>query len=92
MKKINFNSIDSIGPAVTPKSILKTILFMIYMYGLVVVTPYLLDGLFSMEDLFTWLKPVLSVIFLSIVYGPLVDKIFNLLDDGDNDKNKDKDK
>lgn len=82
MKKLTLENI-------TPKTILKTILFAVYVYGLVEVTPYLLDGLFSVGDLFTWLKPVLSVIFLSIVYGPLVDKIFNLLDDSD-DSNKDK--
>ena len=84
MKKINF---DSINP--TAKTILKTILFMVYMYGLVVVTPYLFDGLFSL-DLFVWLKPVICVILGLVIYGPLLDKISDILDDDEDNDKKDK--
>lgn len=61
------------------KTILKTILFSIYLYGLVVITPPLLDGLFSV-DLFTWLKPVVNAVLMLIVYGPLFARILDILD------------
>ena len=61
------------------KHILKTVFFIIYLYGLVVITPPLLDGLFSV-DLFTWLKPVVNAVIMLIVYGPLFARILDILD------------
>lgn len=73
MKKIKFTNS-------TLKSVLKTILFFVYVYGLVVITPYLFDGLFSV-DLFAWLKPVICVILGAVIYDPLLGKISDILDD-----------
>lgn len=79
MKKTTKRKIEPIDPATTLKHILKTIFFIIYLYGLVVITPPLLDGLFSV-DLFTWLKPVVNAVLMLIVYGPLFARILDILD------------
>ena len=71
--------LEPTDPKLVLKTILKTVLFIIYLYGLVVITPLLLDGLFSV-DLFTWLKPVVNAVLMLIVYGPLFDKIVDILD------------
>lgn len=71
--------IEPIDPATTLKIILKTVFFIIYLYGLVVITPCLLDGLFSV-DLFTWLKPVVNAVIMLIVYSPLFARILDILD------------
>lgn len=78
MKKIKLE-LEPTDPKLVLKTILKTVLFIIYLYGLVVITPPLLDGLFSV-DLFTWLKPVVNAVLMLIVYGPLFDKIVDILD------------
>ena len=78
MKKIKLE-LEPTDPKLVLKHILKTVLFIIYLYGLVVITPPLLDGLFSV-DLFTWLKPVVNAVLTLIVYGPLFDKIVDILD------------
>lgn len=71
--------LEPTGPKLVLKHILKTVLFIIYLYGLVVITPPLLDGLFSV-DLFTWLKPVVNAVLMLIVYGPLFARILDILD------------
>lgn len=78
MKKIKLE-LEPTDPKLVLKHILKTIFFIIYLYGLVIITPPLLDGLFSV-DLFTWLKPVANAVLMLIVYGPLFDKIVDILD------------
>ena len=71
--------IEPTDPKLVLKHILKTIFFIIYLYGLVVITPPLLDGLFSV-DLFTWLKPVVNAVLMLIIYGPLFARILDILD------------
>lgn len=71
--------LEPTDPKLVLKTILKTIFFIIYLYGLVVITPPLLDGLFSV-DLFTWLKPVVNAVLMLIVYGPLFARILDILD------------
>lgn len=71
--------LESTDPKLVLKTILKTVLFIIYLYGLVVITPLLLDGLFSV-DLFTWLKPVVNAVLMLIIYGPLFARIVDILD------------
>jgi len=71
--------LEPTDPKLVLKHILKTVFFIIYLYGLVTITPPLLDGLFSV-DLFTWLKPVVNAVLMLIVYGPLFDKIVDILD------------
>lgn len=71
--------LEPTDPKLVLKTILKTVLFIIYLYGLVVITPPLLDGLFSV-DLFTWLKPVVNAVLMLIVYGPLFARILDILD------------
>lgn len=71
--------LEPTDPKLVLKHILKTVFFIIYLYGLVVITPPLLDGLFSV-DLFTWLKPVVNAVLMLIIYGPLFDKIVDILD------------
>lgn len=78
MKKIKLE-LEPTDPKLVLKTILKTVFFIIYLYGLVVTTPPLLDGLFSV-DLFTWLKPVVNAVLMLIVYGPLFAKIVDILD------------
>lgn len=78
MKKIKLE-LEPTDPKLVLKTILKTVLFIIYLYGLVVITPPLLDGLFSV-DLFTWLKPVVNAVLMLIVYGPLFARILDILD------------
>ena len=78
MKKIKLE-LEPTNPKLVLKHILKTVFFIIYLYGLVVITPPLLDGLFSV-DLFTWLKPVVNAVLMLIVYGPLFDKIVDILE------------
>lgn len=78
MKKIKLE-LEPTDPKLVLKHILKTVFFIIYLYGLVVITPPLLDGLFSV-DLFTWLKPVVNAVLMLIVYGPLFYRILNILD------------
>lgn len=79
MKKIKFTKLNL-------KNTLKTILFMLYIYGLVIVTPYLFDSFLSV-DLFTWLKPVICVILGAIIYDPLLGKISDILElDDEKDK------
>jgi hypothetical protein len=71
--------LEPTDPKLVLKHILKTVFFIIYLYGLVVTTPLLLDGLFSV-DLFTWLKPVVNAVLMLIIYGPLFDRILDILD------------
>lgn len=71
--------LEPTDPKLVLKTILKTVLFIIYLYGLVVITPPLLDGLFSV-DLFTWLKPVVNAVLMLIVYGPLFARILDILE------------
>jgi hypothetical protein len=71
--------LEPTDPKLVLKTILKTIFFIIYLYGLVVITPPLLDGLFSV-DLFTWLKPVVNAVLMLIIYGPLFARILDILD------------
>lgn len=71
--------LEPTDPKLVLKTILKTVLFIIYLYGLVVITPPLLDGLFSV-DLFTWLKPVVNAVLMLIVYSPLFARILDILD------------
>lgn len=71
--------LEPTDPKLVLKTILKTVFFIIYLYGLVVITPLLLDGLFSV-DLFTWLKPVVNAVLMLIVYGPLFARILDILD------------
>ena len=78
MKKIKLE-LEPTDPKLVLKTILKTVLFIIYLYGLVVITPPLLDGLFSV-DLFTWLKPVVNAVLMLIIYGPLFARILDILD------------
>lgn len=78
MKKIKLE-LEPTDPKLVLKHILKTVFFIIYLYGLVTITPPLLDGLFSV-DLFTWLKPVVNAVLMLIVYSPLFDKIVDILD------------
>lgn len=78
MKKIKLE-LEPTDPKLVLKTILKTVFFIIYLYGLVVITPCLLDGLFSV-DLFTWLKPVVNAVLMLIVYGPLFARILDILD------------
>lgn len=78
MKKIKLE-LEPTDPKLVLKTILKTVSFIIYLYGLVVITPPLLDGLFSV-DLFTWLKPVVNAVLMLIVYGPLFARILDILD------------
>lgn len=78
MKKIKLE-LEPTDPKLVLKHILKIVLFSIYLYGLVVITPPLLDGLFSV-DLFTWLKPVVNAVLMLIVYGPLFARILDILD------------
>lgn len=78
MKKIKLE-LEPTDPKLVLKTILKTVFFIIYLYGLVVITPPLLDGLFSV-DLFTWLKPVVNAVLMLIVYGPLFARILDILD------------
>jgi hypothetical protein len=79
MKKTTKRKIEPTDPKLVLKHILKTIFFIIYLYGLVVTTPPLLDGLFSV-DLFTWLKPVVNAVLMLIIYGPLFARILDILD------------
>lgn len=79
MKKIKLE-LEPTDPKLVLKTILKTIFFIIYLYGLVVITPPLLDGLFSV-DLFTWLKPVVNAVIMLIIYGPLFARILDILDE-----------
>ena len=78
MKKIKLE-LEPTNPKLVLKTILKTVFFIIYLYGLVVITPLLLDGLFSV-DLFTWLKPVVNAVLMLIIYGPLFARILDILD------------
>lgn len=71
--------LEPTDPKLVLKTILKTVFFIIYLYGLVIITPPLLDGLFSV-DLFTWLKPVVNAVLMLIVYGPLFARILDILD------------
>lgn len=71
--------LEPTDPKLVLKTILKTVFFIIYLYGLVVITPPLLDGLFSV-DLFTWLKPVVNAVLMLIIYGPLFARILDILD------------
>jgi len=71
--------LEPTDPKLVLKHILKTVFFIIYLYGLVTITPPLLDGLFSV-DLFTWLKPVVNAVLMLIVYGPLFARILDILD------------
>lgn len=71
--------LEPTDPKLVLKHILKTVFFIIYLYGLVVITPPLLDGLFSV-GLFTWLKPVVNAVLMLIVYGPLFARILDILD------------
>nr|DAR61222.1 MAG TPA: hypothetical protein [Caudoviricetes sp.] len=71
--------LEPTDPKLVLKTILKTVFFIIYLYGLVTITPPLLDGLFSV-DLFTWLKPVVNAVLMLIVYGPLFARILDILD------------
>lgn len=71
--------LEPTDPKLVLKTILKTIFFIIYLYGLVVITPPLLDGLFSV-DLFTWLKPVVNAVLMLIIYSPLFARILDILD------------
>lgn len=71
--------LEPTDPKLVLKHILKTVFFIIYLYGLVVITPPLLDGLFSV-DLFTWLKPVVNAVLMLIVYSPLFARILDILD------------
>jgi hypothetical protein len=71
--------LEPTDPKLVLKTILKTVFFIIYLYGLVTITPLLLDGLFSV-DLFTWLKPVVNAVLMLIVYGPLFARILDILD------------
>lgn len=78
MKKITLE-LEPTDPKLVLKHILKTVFFIIYLYGLVTITPPLLDGLFSV-DLFTWLKPVVNAVLILIVYSPLFARILDILD------------
>lgn len=78
MKKIKLE-LEPTDPKLVLKHILKTVFFIIYLYGLVTITPPLLDGLFSV-DLFTWLKPVVNAVLMLIVYSPLFARILDILD------------
>lgn len=71
--------LEPTDPKLVLKHILKTVFFIIYLYGLVVITPPLLDGLFSV-GLFTWLEPVVNAVLMLIVYGPLFARILDILD------------
>lgn len=77
--------LEPTDPKLVLKTILKTVFFIIYLYGLVVITPPLLDGLFSV-DLFTWLKPVVNAVLMLIVYNPLFARILDILDGVEKDK------
>ena len=71
--------LEPTDPKLVLKTILKTVFFIIYLDGLVVITPPLLDGLFSVA-LFTWLKPVVNAVLMLIIYGPLFARILDILD------------
>lgn len=77
--------LEPTDPKLVLKHILKTVFFIIYLYGLVMITPHLLDGLFSV-DLFTWLKPVVNAVLMLVVYSPLFARILDILDGVEKDK------
>ena len=97
MKKLKLNIDKLSGPAPTDptpnpkeilKSIIKALLFVIYVYGLVKISPFLFDEIFSI-DLFTWLRPVAGSILALVAYGPLINELIRLMDLFDNDDNND---
>jgi len=101
MKKLKLNidkisNIDNDNPT-TPKQVLKAIikalLFIIYVYGLIKISPYLFDEIFSI-DLFTWLRPVAGSILALVAYSPLINELIRIMElfdnDDDNDEKEDK--
>ena len=70
------------------KSIIKALLFVIYVYGLIKISPYLFDEIFSI-DLFTWLRPVAGSILALVAYSPLINELIRLMDLFDNDNDND---
>ena len=93
--KLNIDKISDIDNPVTAKQVLKAIikalLFVIYVYGLIKISPYLFDEIFSI-DLFTWLRPIAGSILALIAYGPLVDRLISIIEyfDNDDDNNEEK--
>lgn len=97
MKKLKLN-IDKPIPTPTPtptpkeilKSIIKALLFVIYVYGLVKISPFLFDEIFSI-DLFTWLRPIAGSILALVAYSPLINELIRLMEIFDNDDDNDND-
>ena len=95
MKKLKLNIDKLADPTpITPnpkeilKSIIKALLFVIYVYGLIKISPYLFDEIFSI-DLFTWLRPVAGSILALVAYSPLINELIRLMDLFDNDNDND---
>ena len=104
MKKLKLNIDKLAGPAptdptpnptpITPnpkqvlKAIIKALLFIIYVYGLVKISPFLFDEIFSI-DLFTWLRPVAGSILALVAYSPLINELIRIMEIFDNDDDND---
>ena len=96
MKKLKLNIDKLAGPAPIPiptptpnpkeilKSIIKALLFIIYVYGLIKISPFLFDEIFSI-DLFTWLRPVAGSILALVAYSPLINELIRIMEIFDND-------
>lgn len=72
------------NPKEVLKSIIKALLFVIYVYGLIKISPYLFDEIFSI-DLFTWLRPVAGSILALVAYSPLINELIRIMEIFDND-------
>lgn len=80
------------NPKEVLKAIIKALLFVIYVYGLFKISPFLFDEIFSI-DLFTWLRPVAGSILALVAYSPLINELIRLMDlfdNDDDDNNNDK--